>query len=43
MPNLLVYAPGGYRFTDLIRIGVPMNIIILIVNIVICTLLFPLH
>ena len=43
MPNLLVYAPGGYRFIDFIRIGVPMNIIILIVNIVICTLLFPLH
>lgn len=43
MPNLLVYAPGGYRFTDFIRIGVPMNIIILIVNIIISTLLFPLH
>lgn len=43
MPNLLVYAPGGYRFTDFIRIGVPMNIIILIVNVIVSTLLFPLH
>lgn len=43
MPNLLVYVPGGYRFTDFIRIGVPMNIIILLVNIIVATLLFPLH
>lgn len=43
MPNLLVYVPGGYRFSDFIRIGIPMNIIILIVNVIICTLLFPLH
>lgn len=43
MPNLLVYVPGGYRFTDFIRVGVPMNIIILIVNIIVSTLLFPLH
>lgn len=43
MPNLLVYVPGGYRFTDYVRVGVPMNIIILMVNIIVATLLFPLH
>ncbi len=26
--NTLVYGPGGYKFTDFMRIGVPMNIII---------------
>ncbi len=26
--NTLVYGPGGYRFTDYLRVGVPMNIII---------------
>ncbi|RMH51097.1 MAG: SLC13 family permease [Alphaproteobacteria bacterium] len=26
--NTLVYGPGGYRFTDFLRIGVPMNLLI---------------
>ena len=26
--NLIVMGPGGYRFTDYLRIGVPMNLII---------------
>jgi len=26
--NTLVYGPGGYKFTDFMRIGIPMNIII---------------
>ena len=24
--NTLVYAPGGYRFTDYMRLGIPMNL-----------------
>lgn len=40
--HLMVYAPGGYRFTDFMRIGLPMNFIILAANIIICLLLFPL-
>ena len=24
--NTLVYAPGGYRFTDYMRLGIPLNI-----------------
>lgn len=31
--HLLVYIPGGYRFTDFLRIGLPMNFIILAANI----------
>jgi di/tricarboxylate transporter len=26
--NTLVYAPGGYRFTDYMRLGIPLNIIV---------------
>ncbi len=26
--NMLVYGPGGYKFTDYLRIGVPMNLVI---------------
>lgn len=40
--NLMVYGPGGYLFSDFMRIGIPMNIIILMANIFISTLLFPL-
>lgn len=40
--HMLVYSVGGYRFTDFMKIGIPMNIIILAANILIVTLLFPL-
>lgn len=26
--NLMVYGPGGYKFTDFMKIGVPMNIVV---------------
>lgn len=40
--HMLVYIPGGYRFTDFMRIGLLMNIIILAANIFITTIVFPL-
>lgn len=40
--NLMVYVPGGYHFSDFLRIGLPMNFIILAANITITLLLFPL-
>lgn len=40
--HLMVYVPGGYRFSDFLRIGLPMNFIILAANIIITLLLFPL-
>ena len=40
--HMLVYGPGGYRFSDFIRIGVPMNLIILAANIFIVWLVCPL-
>ena len=39
--HMLVYAPGGYRFTDFMRIGLAMNIIILAANVFVTTALFP--
>ena len=40
--HMLVYGPGGYRFSDFMRIGLLMNIIILAANILIVNTLFPL-
>ena len=40
--HMLVYAPGGYRFSDFIRIGLPMNFIILAANIFIVNIVYPL-
>jgi di/tricarboxylate transporter len=40
--HMLVYGPGGYRFSDFLRIGLPMNIIILAANILIVNIVYPL-
>lgn len=40
--HMIVYGPGGYRFADFARIGIPMNFIIWIANLFITLLLFPL-
>mgnify|MGYP003292965212 CR=1 FL=1 len=40
--HLMVYGPGGYRFNDFLRVGIPMNFIILAANIFITLLVFPL-
>ena len=40
--HMLVYGPGGYRFSDFLRIGLIMNIIILAANIFIVNIVYPL-
>jgi len=39
--NTLVYGPGGYRFTDFLRIGVPMNLLMMLVMSTLIPLFFP--
>jgi di/tricarboxylate transporter len=39
--NTLVYGPGGYRFSDFLRIGVPLNIVMAIAASVVIPLLWP--
>ncbi len=41
--HLLVYGPGGYKFSDFMKIGIPMNLIILAANILIVNLVYPIH
>ena len=40
--HMLVYGPGGYRFSDFMRIGLLMNLIILAANIFIVNIVYPL-
>jgi di/tricarboxylate transporter len=39
--NLMVYGPGGYRFSDYVKIGVPLDILIGIVTVILAPLVFP--
>jgi di/tricarboxylate transporter len=39
--NLMVYGPGGYHFSDYLRLGIPLNIIALIVTVLLAPLIWP--
>ncbi len=40
--NMLVYALGGYRFTDFARLGAPLTILCVVLQLVLIPLVFPL-
>ncbi|MGD1954229.1 MAG: SLC13 family permease, partial [Sphingomonadales bacterium] len=40
--NTLVYSAGGYKFTDFIKVGLPMNFIAGCVVVLMCPLIWPL-
>jgi len=39
--NLMVYGPGGYRFSDYLRIGVPLNLLLWATTVAITPLIWP--
>ncbi|MFC1794793.1 SLC13 family permease [Planctomycetota bacterium] len=39
--NLMVYGPGGYRFTDFVRVGLPLSLMLLVCAIVLIPLVWP--
>jgi len=41
-PNMLVYGPGGYRFSDYMRIGIPLTVIVTITGVAAVILAYPL-
>jgi di/tricarboxylate transporter len=41
--NVLVMGPGGYRFTDYIRIGIPLTILVLVITALVLPVFWPLY
>jgi len=39
--NMMIYGPGGYRFTDFTRIGLPLNIVAGVVTVLLAPLVWP--
>lgn len=39
--NLMIYGPGGYRFADFLRIGVPLNFVVLTVASLVIPIFWP--
>ena len=39
--NLLVYGPGGYRFSDYFKLGMPLNIIVIVCSAVLIPMVWP--
>ena len=39
--NLMVYGPGGYRFTDFMRVGIPLNLLFWLITVILTPLFYP--
>jgi di/tricarboxylate transporter len=39
--NLLVYGPGGYRFSDFLKLGIPLNLLVLVGATILIPLFWP--
>jgi di/tricarboxylate transporter len=39
--NLMVYGPGGYRFSDYVRFGLPLNVLVGAVTIALVPIFWP--
>jgi len=40
--NLMVFGPGAYRFTDYLRFGLPLNLIVMAIALLIIPRVWPL-
>ena len=41
--NIMVYGPGGYRFTDYTRLGLPLTVIVVAVTVMLVPVIWPLR
>ena len=37
----MVYGPGGYRFLDFPKVGLPLTILLAVISVVLCPWIFP--
>ena len=40
--NLMVYGPGGYRFTDYARVGLPLLVVVFLIVLLLLPVFWPL-
>ena len=38
---MMVYGPGGYRFSDFVKVGVPLNVLLWAAAVVLIPLIWP--
>jgi di/tricarboxylate transporter len=41
--HMMVYGPGGYRFTDFLRVGIPLNLLMWVAAVILVPLIWPFH
>ncbi len=41
--HMMVFGPGGYRFTDFLRVGIPLNLLMWVVAVILIPFLWPFH
>ncbi len=39
--NLLIYGPGGYRFSDFLKVGTPLTLLVAVITIALVQILWP--
>jgi di/tricarboxylate transporter len=39
--NLLVYGPGGYRFSDFLKLGIPLNLLVIVASTIFIPFFWP--
>jgi di/tricarboxylate transporter len=39
--HMMVFGPGGYRFTDFVKVGLPLNLLMWIAAIILIPLIWP--
>jgi len=41
--NLMIYGPGGYKFSDYVRFGGPLNLLVMAITVLLAPLIWPFH
>jgi di/tricarboxylate transporter len=41
--NLMVYGPGGYRFSDYVKVGVPLDLLIMAITVAVAPFAYPFY